>query len=94
MKKTTISIEKNTREKLKLLGKKDEDYDTIIKKCINFMKAGIEISDELRQKLKLLATYKNTTYETILHELTEKELCKLKLDGALKYNKNKRNKKR
>ena len=38
MGKTTILIDKDTRDELKFFGKKDEDYDTIIKKCINFTK--------------------------------------------------------
>jgi len=59
------------------------------------MKTTIQISDELRQRLKLLAVYKNTTYENLLVEMTEKELCALKLDGAVKNfkNKNSKNKK-
>jgi predicted DNA-binding protein len=58
------------------------------------MKTTIQISDELRQKLKLLAVYKNTTYENLLDELTEKELCELKLDSIVKSNKILRKKKK
>ena len=60
------------------------------------MKTTIQISDQLRQKLKLLAVYKNTTYEIVLNEMTEKELCKLKLDSVVKNvkdNKREKNKK-
>jgi|GEM_PF-2919469 len=52
------------------------------------MKTTIQVSDEVRQKLKLLAAYKNTTYEDLLHELTEKEFCELKMDGVVKNLKN------
>jgi len=38
MEKTTIAINKSTREALRLLGKKDEDYDEIVRKCIDFTK--------------------------------------------------------
>jgi len=174
---TTISIDKNTREELKLLGKKYEDYDTIIKKCINFTKkfeseyqfhewfkknfslfgfdkiieerirsdgfpdfimlrnnkevrveletlsshfilhkhdpknvdlvvcivkdkelpiktleitpfeystkTTIQISDDLRQKLKILAVCKNINYEKLLEELVSKELSKTKIDDMI-----------
>ena len=97
MEKTTIAINKSTREALRLLGKKDEDYDAIIKKCINFTKkfeneSVIQISDDLRQKLKLLAAYRNTTYEDLFCELIGNELCKLKLDSGAKANANKNKK--
>lgn len=51
------------------------------------MKTTIQISDELRQKLKLLAAYENTTYENLLQEFTEKRMSELKLDGFIKNNK-------
>ena len=35
---TTIRVDKEVREELKLLGIKGEDYDSIIKKTINFTK--------------------------------------------------------
>jgi hypothetical protein len=62
MVKTTIAIDKNTREELKLLGKKDEDYDEIIKKCITFTKI-------VENRLKLVATLKNVSYEKLLEEM-------------------------
>lgn len=94
MSKTTISIDKDTREELKVLGRKDEDYDTIIKKCIKIMKTGVPVSEEVRQRLRLLALYKDTSYQNVLEELTEKELCELKLDVVIKNNKINKKKKR
>jgi predicted transcriptional regulator len=51
------------------------------------MKTTIQISDELRQRLKLLAAYKNTNYEILLTELVSKELEKNKLDSVIKNSK-------
>jgi len=62
MVRTTIAIDKNTREELKMMGKKDEDYDEIIKKCITFTKM-------VEGRLKLIATLKNTSYEKLLEEM-------------------------
>jgi len=177
MRRTTIAINKNTREELKFLGKKYEDYDAIINKCINFTKkfenehqfhewfknnfsligfdgikeerigrdgspdfimirgnkevrveletlsgnfllhkhdpkrvdlvvclvkdkelpvktveitpfefdtkTTIQISQDLKQKLKLLATVGSTTYNGVIEELIEQELKKRKLDAVI-----------
>ncbi len=50
-------------------------------------KTTIQISTELRQKLKLLAVSKNSNYENLLDELVVKELSKMNLDGFAKKSK-------
>jgi len=47
------------------------------------MKTTIQVSDELRQKLKLLAVCKNKNYENLLEELIAKELTKVNLNGVI-----------
>lgn len=51
------------------------------------MKTTIQISDEIRKRLKILAAHKSTTYDNLLDELTAKELLEMKLDGIVKNKK-------
>ena len=96
MEKTTIAISKSTREALKVLGKKDEDYDAIIKRCVGFAKrsesAAVQLSDETRYRLNVIAACKNTTHDCVLDDLVKKEMHSLKLD-TVKLNERQNSKK-
>ena len=48
------------------------------------MKTTIQVSNKLRMRIKLLALCKMTTYESVLEEIVEKELSKMRMDGAAK----------
>jgi predicted transcriptional regulator len=48
------------------------------------MKTTIQVSDKLRMRIKLLALCKRTTYESVLEEVIEKELSKMRMDEAAK----------
>lgn len=96
MEKTTIAISKGTRDALKVLGKKDEDYDAIIKRCVSFAKksesAAVQLSEDTQYRLNILAACKNTTHDCVLDELIKKELHGLKLD-TVKFNERQNSKK-
>lgn len=52
------------------------------------MKTTIQVSDKLRDKMRLLAALKRTTYEELLMDWIEKELGKLDLNGVFKGDRN------
>jgi hypothetical protein len=56
------------------------------------MKTTIQISDELRLRIKLLAMCKNTTYESALKEIVEDELSRMNVAKAARAIENNRNK--
>jgi len=49
-------------------------------------KTTIQIPDEIRQRLKLIAAYRGMTYKDILDEFTKNELRKFKLSEPEKNN--------
>jgi predicted transcriptional regulator len=51
---------------------------------VSSMKTTIQVSDKLRMRIKLLALCKRTTYESVLEEVIEKELSKMRMDEAAK----------
>ncbi len=60
------------------------------------MKTTIQVSDEIRDKMRLVAALKRSTYEEILMEWLEEELANFELSGVFtesskkkKSNKNK-----
>lgn len=47
------------------------------------MRTTIQVSDEVRQKLKVLATFKKTTYDKLLEEFANGEISKLNFNGIV-----------
>lgn len=48
------------------------------------MKTTIQVSEKLRDRLKLIALCKKITYEELLNDFTEKEIKKLNITTAAK----------
>ncbi len=49
-------------------------------------KTTVQISNDLRKKIKLLALCDDTTYESVLDKLVEKEISKRKLNTVVNGN--------